>query len=133
MKPYDRAAIAEKLTQLREERGLTRPQVAKALGLSVSAIAGYEQARRTPRYDNIKKLANYYRVSLEDILGQQECQAAIVVKENRIEDAILENFILRTQELCGEAELSSREKREELDLLLDFLEMRIKKKFKEGR
>jgi transcriptional regulator with XRE-family HTH domain len=133
MKPYDRAVIAEKLTQLREERGLTRNQVADALGLSLSAIAGYEQARRTPKYDNLKNLAKLYKVPLESILGQEGQQEVVIVKENKIEDAILESFILRTQELCKEAELSSREKREELELLLDFLEMRIKKKLKEGR
>lgn len=132
MNPYDRAAIADRLTQIRKERGLARGQVADAVGLSLSAIAGYEQARRTPKLDNLNKLAKFYRVSLGCILGQEE-QETTVINENRIEDAILESFILRTQQLCEEAELSSREKREELDLLLDFLEMRIQKKFKEGR
>lgn len=54
--------IAEKLIKLRGEK--SREEVAKAVGISVSALAMYEQGQRIPR-DGIKiKLAEYYGVTV---------------------------------------------------------------------
>lgn len=127
MTPYEKAVVAERLTSLREERGLTRKQVASEMGLALSTVAGYEQAYRTPKFNNLPKLAKFYRVSLEYLTGQEE-QRAITIKETEVTDAVLTDFILKVQKLYDGVDLTSREKREELDLLLDILEMRIKKK-----
>jgi putative transcriptional regulator len=57
--------IAEILVTLRGNR--SREEVAKALGISVSALQMYENAQRVPK-DEIKlKIANYYGVSVESI------------------------------------------------------------------
>lgn len=61
MNPRTKAIIAERLIQLREERGLTRNQVADAIDLAPSTIAGYEQAYRVPRFESLTKLAKYRR------------------------------------------------------------------------
>lgn len=132
MTPYEKAVVAERLTLLREERGLTREQVASEMGLALSTIAGYEQAYRTPKLNNLSKLAKFYRVSLEYLTGQEE-QRTITVKETEVADAVLTDavltdFILKVQKLYEGVDLTSREKKEELDLILDILEMRIKKK-----
>lgn len=127
MTPYEKAVVAERLTSLREERGLTREQVASEMGLALSTVAGYEQAYRTPKFNNLSKLAKFYRVSLEYLTGQEE-QGAMTIKETEVTDAVLTDFILKVQKLYDGVDLTSREKREELDLLLDILEMRIKKK-----
>lgn len=127
MTPHEKAVIAERLTSLREGRGLTREQVSNEMGLALSTIAGYEQAYRTPKFSNLSKLAKFYRVSLEYLTGQEEMEE-VVVKETKIEDMVLADFILKVQKLYDGVDLTSREKREELDLLLDILEMRIKKK-----
>lgn len=55
----------EKLIELRGNR--TQEEVAKALGISVSALSMYEQGKRVPR-DEIKiRMANYYDISLESL------------------------------------------------------------------
>lgn len=41
MTPYEKAVVAERLTSLREERGLTREQVASEMGLALSTVAGF--------------------------------------------------------------------------------------------
>lgn len=57
--------IAEKLIALRGKK--SREEVAKALGLSISAISMYENGERIPR-DSIKiKIANYYTKSVQEI------------------------------------------------------------------
>lgn len=53
----------EKLIELRGNR--SQEEVAKALGISVSALSMYEQGNRIPR-DEIKiRMAEYYGVSLD--------------------------------------------------------------------
>lgn len=57
--------IAKKLVELRGEK--TREEVAKAIGVSVSAVGMYENGERIPR-DFIKiRIAKYYNRSVEEI------------------------------------------------------------------
>lgn len=58
-------AMAEKLKALRGDR--SRQEVAEAVGISVSALAMYEQGERVPR-DEIKiRLAKFYHQSVSYI------------------------------------------------------------------
>ena len=53
----------EKLIELRGNR--SQEEVAKALGISVSALSMYEQGNRIPR-DEIKiRMAKYYGISID--------------------------------------------------------------------
>ena len=55
----------EQLIALRGNR--SQEEVAKALGISVSALSMYEQGNRIPR-DEIKiKMAEYYGISIESL------------------------------------------------------------------
>lgn len=61
----DKEQIAKKLINLRD--GKSRNEVAKAVGISVSALSMYENGDRIPR-DEIKvKIAEYYGESIESI------------------------------------------------------------------
>lgn len=61
----DAKEIGERLIKLRGS--LTREMVAKAAGISVSAVSMYENGERIPR-DAIKiKLANFYGKSVQEI------------------------------------------------------------------
>ena len=61
----DSEKISRMLIELRGEK--TRTEVAAALGLSVSAIAMYENGERIPRDETKLKIAAYYGKSVEDI------------------------------------------------------------------
>lgn len=61
----NRKKIAKKLIELRGDK--SRAEVAKALNISLSAIAMYENGERIPR-DEVKiAIADYYGVSVADI------------------------------------------------------------------
>lgn len=61
----DAKIIGKRLTQLRGER--TQFEVAKAVGVSVSAIGMYESGKRVPR-DGVKiALANYFGVNIQPL------------------------------------------------------------------
>lgn len=64
-KVLDAKEIGERLIKLRGS--LTRERVAKAIGISVSAVSMYENGERIPR-DAIKiRLANFYGKSVQEI------------------------------------------------------------------
>lgn len=63
--------VAEKLIAARREK--RREDVAAAVGISVSALAMYENGDRTPR-DSIKiKLADYYNMTVQELFFDPQC------------------------------------------------------------
>ncbi len=64
-KKLNKEKIAQTLINLRGDR--SREEVAKSIGISVSALQMYENGQRIPK-DEIKlKIAQYYGVSVETI------------------------------------------------------------------
>lgn len=59
----------DRLIQLRKENNLSREELANKLNLSYSAISKYETGIRTPDDDIKKKMAEYFNVSLDYLMG----------------------------------------------------------------
>lgn len=55
--------IAERLVKARGNK--KREEVASAVGVSLSAIAMYENGERVPRDETKVKLANYYKTTVQ--------------------------------------------------------------------
>ena len=59
-----------KLKLLREEKGLYQSDIAKYLGISVPAVGYYENEKRDMSPEVILKLAEYFDVSTDYLLGK---------------------------------------------------------------
>ncbi len=57
------------IRELRKETGITQKEVAKTLGISTTCYAGYEQGGHEPSFETLIKLANYFDVSTDYLLG----------------------------------------------------------------
>lgn len=67
---------AERLKQLRtEHKGLRQVDLANSLGISASAYSSYEQGVREPDDATKRRLADYFSVSLDYLLGRTEHRA----------------------------------------------------------
>ncbi|TYQ12878.1 UNVERIFIED_CONTAM: DNA-binding XRE family transcriptional regulator [Acetivibrio alkalicellulosi] len=77
-------AFSIMLKQLREEKGLSQKDIAEYLGITRQAIASYELAKREPDYEILHKLADYFGVSADYLLGRANCRDlnAITVGKN---------------------------------------------------
>lgn len=62
--------IAQRIEELRTERGLTRPALSTALGLPRMAAEKFETGRQTPTKDQQVKLAAFFGVSLFYLRGE---------------------------------------------------------------
>lgn len=54
-----------KLKELRKEKGLKQTELAKILNMAQTTYAGYELEQRTPDIEFLKKIADFYGVSLD--------------------------------------------------------------------
>jgi len=61
-----------RIKALREERGLLQQDMADLLGISKSAYGFYEQGKREPDFDTLSALADFFKVSVDFLLGRRE-------------------------------------------------------------
>ena len=61
--------FAQRLTQLRKQKGLTQEQLAENLGVTRVAISLWESAKREPDLEMFRKMANVFDVSIDDLSG----------------------------------------------------------------
>lgn len=61
-----------RLQKLREKAGLTQGEVAKRIGVARPTYANYESGKREPDFDNIKKLADLFDVTVDFLVGQTD-------------------------------------------------------------
>ena len=62
--------FGQNLRFLRNSRQISQTAFAEVFGLKRTAVGAYEEERAEPKLDLLVKIANYFGVSLEDILCQ---------------------------------------------------------------
>jgi transcriptional regulator with XRE-family HTH domain len=64
--------LGDRLRQIRESKGLTQIFVSKKLGIANTTLSSYENDERKPDPDTLKKLADFYDVSTDWLLGRTD-------------------------------------------------------------
>lgn len=64
--------ISKNLTSLRKNRDLSRQELSDIIGISVHTYIKYENGSVKPPYETLCKLADYYKVKTDQILGREE-------------------------------------------------------------
>lgn len=59
-----------RLKELRNNKGLSQAAIAERFGITQQAYANYERGTRQPDYDTLKKLADYFNVTTDYLLGR---------------------------------------------------------------
>ena len=76
----EKNVFSERLTQLREDRGLKRQEVADALEISRASLEYYEKGLRKPDIEVAARIAKYYGVSTDYLVGVSAAQ--VTASEN---------------------------------------------------
>lgn len=66
-----------RLKELRTKKNLLQKDIADVLKISTSAYGFYEQGKRQPDYETLKKLADYFNVSIDYLLGKSDKKETI--------------------------------------------------------
>jgi transcriptional regulator with XRE-family HTH domain len=97
--------FSKRLKSLREELGLNQSSLAKNLGISASTIGMYEQNRRTPDNEMLTKIAEYFNVSTDYLLGRTDIRNIenknIKPDEEKDIEELLEKTMKELQEQQG--------------------------------
>ncbi|WP_422120211.1 helix-turn-helix domain-containing protein [Limosilactobacillus fermentum] len=64
--------IGERIAQLRKSRSMSQFQLAKTLNIATSTLGMYETNRRKPNMEMLEKLADFFGVSVDYLLGRPE-------------------------------------------------------------
>lgn len=67
--------LADRLVELRKENKLSQEALAEKLGLSRQSISKWERAEASPDTDNLIALADLYKMSLDELLGNETVKA----------------------------------------------------------
>lgn len=62
--------MAQRITELRDEKGLSRPALSAALGLPKLAVEKFETGRQTPTQAQQQQLASFFGVSVSYLRGE---------------------------------------------------------------
>lgn len=73
--------LNEKLKEIRNIRQITQRELAKMLKVSPSTIAMYETGQRAPDPEMLKRIAEYFNVSLDWLMGRINIIDSVVPSE----------------------------------------------------
>lgn len=105
--------FGDKLRELRKKKQITQKELALILKLSESTIGMYERNERQPDYDTLNRIANYFKVTTDFLLGRTATYEESL-SEDSFEDPELSLWF-------KDIKNSSPENREELKRFWEFI------------
>lgn len=100
--------IAVQLSNIRKNRNLTMRAVADALGVSLSAYQKYENGTRDVSTDMLSKLADFYGVTTDYLLGRETGEPEAIERlasefnMSALEKRILDNYLSLPDAMRGD-------------------------------
>lgn len=64
--------IAKRIKDLMKSEKLTQMQLARALGIGQSSVSDWINAKSEPSIENLWKLADFFDVSIDYLIGRKE-------------------------------------------------------------
>lgn len=81
--------LGSRLQQLREARHMDRISFSKELGFAYTTYINYETGKREPSYMVLVKLAEYFDISLDYLLGRTEISYSFAKLSNQQAQIVL--------------------------------------------
>ena len=63
-------SLAQRITELRTEKGMSRPELSAALGLPKNAVEKFETGRQTPTQEQQAKMSQFFAVTSAYLRGE---------------------------------------------------------------
>ena len=64
--------FAKRLNETRKSRGLTAKATAEHLNIEIRSYRNYESGHREPSLENLVKIADFFQVSTDYLLGRED-------------------------------------------------------------
>jgi len=76
----------QRLKELRNNKKLTQSQLGETMNVSYKTVGSWERGERQPSYETAKKIANYFNVSTDYLLGISNVRKSTEVKQVEKDD-----------------------------------------------
>lgn len=89
--------LGEQLQKLREQKNMSREELAQEMNVSRQAVYKWENNKGYPDIENLIKLSDLYNITLDELIkGDRSFQKKIVIdkKKNNIEDLSDPGFLI---------------------------------------
>lgn len=80
--------IGERIAQLRKNRSMSQFQLAKTLNIATSTLGMYEINKRKPNMEMLEKLADFFGVSIDYLLGRETSDKSDIDLDKAIDNAM---------------------------------------------
>lgn len=80
--------IGERIAQLRKNRNMSQFQLAKTLDIATSTLGMYETNKRKPNMEMLEKLADFFGVSIDYLLGRETSDKSDIDLDRAIDNAM---------------------------------------------
>lgn len=94
--------FASNLKKLMFDHDINAPELAQAVGLTPSSISQYLNGRMVPRENTASKIANFFHITLRELMGDEEpLQVQLlekIIEETEKTNLIWEKEVIPTQE-----------------------------------
>lgn len=90
----------EKLQELRKKKGITQEELAEALYVSRAAVSKWESGRGYPNIDSLKAVANYFSVSIDELLSTEEA-LDIAEEDSRQRERRIRDLVFGLLDICS--------------------------------
>lgn len=78
--------IGDRLKKLRQQKKLTQTEFANKIGISRGTYAHYEINKRQPDYETLIKIASFFNVSTDFLLGVTDNPSRDETKEQKLKE-----------------------------------------------
>ena len=89
----------EKLQELRKQKGMTQQELAERLYVSRTAISKWESGRGYPNIESLKAIAQFYSVTLDELLSSKEA-IAFAQENQKNTETHYKNLVFGFLDLC---------------------------------
>lgn len=94
--------LTKRLKSLRESKQLTQQELADKLNLSRVRYNNYETGKRSPDYDTLQVIANFYDVSIDYLLGNTDNPNSEIVLTDKDEKDIAKTMQKLKEQLSND-------------------------------
>jgi transcriptional regulator with XRE-family HTH domain len=76
--------LPQRLRQLRNNKKMTQKKLAEKLGVGLSTVGSWETGDRSPDHEMLVKIADFFDVSIDSLLGRHNFDAKVDIESERL-------------------------------------------------
>lgn len=112
--------LGNRLKNLRKEKKLLQKELAIELNLSQETISLYESNKREPDYATLQKIADFFNVTTDYLLGRTDIRESLSESTNNLQD----NITFEDLEMLKEIHKLSPESQHEIKKLIELYKIK---------